>query len=115
MAKAQQLKAAVKKQVKKLTAKKIAPITRVVKPAVKSVFRQDAKQTATLIKVGRAGAANAIRRSRALGLPITYMEGGAIIQELPNGVKNVLTTASGASINTPAISLKKGMIFHAKN
>lgn len=109
MAKAQQRKAAVKKP-----AKKIAPKTAIVKPSVKTVFRQDVRQTATLVRVGRAGAANAIRASKALGLPITYMEGGAVIQELPNGVKNVLTTITDARINTPAISLKKGMIFHAK-
>lgn len=115
MAKAPQLKTALKKPAKKVTAKKIAPKTAVVKFAVKTLFRQDIKQTATLVRVGRAGAANAIRASKALGLPITYMEGGAVIQELPNGVKNVLTTLTGARINTPAISLKKGMIFHAKN
>jgi hypothetical protein len=114
MAKAQQRNAAVKKPAKKVTAKKIAPKTAVVKPAVKTLFRQDVRQTATLVRVGRAGAANAIRASKALGLPITYMQEGAVIQELPNGVKKVLTTITDARINTPAISLKKGMIFHAK-
>jgi hypothetical protein len=114
MAKVQLRKAAVKKSAKNSTAKKIAPKKAVVKPSGKIVFRQDIKQTATLVKAGRTGAANAIRRSKALGLPITYMEGGAVIQELPNGVKNVLTTVTDASINTPAISLKKGMILHAK-
>ncbi len=114
MAKVQPRKAAVKKSAKKVIAKKIAPKKAVVKPTGKNVFRQDVKQTATLVRVGRAGAANAIRASKALGLPITYMEGGAVIQELPNGVKNVLTTVTDTRINTPAISLKKGMIFHAK-
>ena len=114
MAKVQQRKATVKKSAKNVTAKKIALNKAVVKPAVKLVFRHDERQTATLVRIGRAGAVNAIRASKALGLPITYIERGTVIQELPNGVKNVVTAVTEARITTPAISLKKGMILHAK-
>jgi hypothetical protein len=86
----------------------------VLTPVIKTVFTQNVKQTANLIRAGRAGAANAIRTSKALGLPITYMEGGTVIQESPNGDKKVITTVTKASIKTPANSLKKGMILHAK-
>lgn len=119
MAKVQSRKAVVNKSARKITprknaAKKVHKATVLVKRTGKIAFRGDAKQTAILVRVGRAGAANAIRASRALGLPITYIERGAVIQELPNGVKNIVVAATDAVINNPAISLKRGMIFHAK-
>jgi hypothetical protein len=116
MAKVQASKAGKKKPAKKNIAKKVASKkaykTVVVKPAGKIVFKADKKQTAILVRVGRAGATNAIRASKALGLPITYIEKGSIIQELPNGVKKIVTAVTGT--NTAVSSLKKGMIFHAK-
>lgn len=118
MAKVQVVKAAIKRPVKKNTAQKTVSKKEykaaVVKPSGKVVFRTDKKQTAILIRVGRVGATNAIRASKALGLPITYIERGSIIQELPNGVKKIVTTVTGAGTNTTVSSLKKGMIFHAK-
>ena len=119
MAKVQSRKAVVKKSAKKVAAKKIASkkvqkAAIVVKRTSKIVFKGDVRQTATLVRVGRAGAANAIRASKALGLPITYMERGAVIQELPNGVKKIVTSATKHENPPSAISLKKGMIFHAK-
>lgn len=99
--------------VKKTTVTKKGKVT-IPKSAAGIAFRADAKQTATLIKAGRAAASNAIRASKALGLTITYMEKGSIIQELPNGVKSIFTAASDNKKNVPSILLKKGMIFHAK-
>ena len=86
----------------------------VVKSVGKVVFRTDAKQTATLVKVGRKGAANAIRASKALGLPITYLERGVIVRELPNGVKEIIAKVKRPVANKSVASLKKGMILHAK-
>jgi hypothetical protein len=118
MAKVQARRAAAKKTAPNNTVKKIAVKTAskkaAAKPAFKTVFRQDVKQTATLVKADPAGGANTIRKSKALGLPITYMEDHSVILELPNGVKTVLATLTDADINTPAVSLKKGMIFHSK-
>jgi hypothetical protein len=53
----------------------------------KKSFRGDYRQTAILIKIGKEGALNAIRESKALGLEITYMEKGVIVKEDANGVK----------------------------
>ncbi len=112
-----------KVQIKKSTTKKAAAKNVVVKKvhkvaAVKSTgnfaFRGDAKQTATLIRAGRTGAATAIRASKALGLPITYMENGVIVRELPNGVKEIVVTATKSGLKKSSTSFKKGMIFHAK-
>ena len=118
MIKAQIIKAGLKNPLKKVAAKKVAAKKThklgPIKSTGKIVFRADAKQTATLVKVGRSGAASAIRASKALGLPITYMVRGVVIQELPNGVKMVVTTVTKPVMNKPVISLKKGMIFHAK-
>jgi hypothetical protein len=60
MAKVQSRKAAVKKPAKKVASKKIATkkaqkATIVVKRTGNIVFRGDAKQAATLVRVGRAG------------------------------------------------------------
>jgi hypothetical protein len=81
----------------------------------KIVFKADAKHTAILIKAGHNTAANAIRVSKALGLPITYIEAGVIIQEMPDGIKNVISVANNTK-NAPAFSfLKKGMVLYKKH
>jgi hypothetical protein len=79
----------------------------------KVAFRSDARQTATLVRVGRNGAANAIRASKALGLPIIYMEKGVIVSELPDGVKETVKLKKPV-VKKSAVSVKKGMILHAK-
>ncbi len=79
------------------------------------VFRSDFKQTATLVKIGHTGAVNAIRSSKALGLPITYMQNGIIYREHPDGSKEIITERKAKIVSKEAKgSLKKGMIFHAK-
>lgn len=78
------------------------------------VFRPDGKQSAILQKMGRVGAANAIRASKALGLPITYMEKGVVVRELSNGVKEIIAAAPSTVGKKTGCSLKKGMIFHVK-
>ena len=109
--------------IKKGAAKK-ATSQRAVKKATlvrtgKILFRSDVKQTATLVKVGRTGAANAIRETKALGLPITYLQGGVLYKEYPDGRKEILAAVAvkktaakkTAKVATP---LKKGMVLHAK-
>jgi hypothetical protein len=67
----------------------------------KKSFRGDYRQTAILIKIGKEGALNAIRESKALGLDITYMEKGVIVKEDANGVK--------VSISGPPANRKKAL------
>ena len=83
---------------------------------VKTLFKSDAKQTATLVKVGRTSAANAIRASKALGLPITYMQNGILYKEHPDGRKEKIITVTDKKIvpKKTTSPLKKGMILHAK-
>ena len=83
-----------------------------VKSKNKVVFKSNVKHTAMLIKAGREAAANAIRVSKALGLPICYIENGAVIKELANGTKIIVKAATNNIL--PSISLKKGLILHAK-
>ena len=78
------------------------------------MFRPDGKHSAILQKMGRVGAANAIRASKALGLPITYMEKGVVVRELSNGVKEIIAAVPSTVGKKTGCSLKKGMIFHAK-
>ena len=89
--------------------------TFVIKSKNKIVFKSNVKHTDMLIKAGREAAANAIGVSKALGLPITYIEDGATIQEFPDGVKNIIRPAIANKKIEPAISLKKGMICMQKN
>jgi hypothetical protein len=75
-------------------------------------FRSDVKQSAALVKIGRKAALGAIRTSKALNLPITYMKNGKLLVEHADGKMDVLAT-----IKTPdkkITTLKKGMILHAK-
>ena len=106
-------KTAVKKSIKKKQLKQtIAKASE--KKAGRGIFRPDIKQTNALQKLGLTGASNAIRASKALGLPITYMENGVVVREQSNGVKEILVTLAIPPTKSTALSLKKGMIFHAK-
>ena len=73
-------------------------------------------ETECLIKIGQSSARNAIRASKALGLPITYMERGVLYRETPDGQKEVITDSSEntKSVVTPK-KIKKGMVLYAKN
>jgi ribosomal protein L30E len=98
-----------KEIIKKASKVKSIAINKPAKPA----FRSDTKQTATLVKVGRSAAVNAVRASKALGLPITYMKNGEVIKEMADGTKKVIVAAA----NNPkkqSVALKKGMVFYAK-
>ena len=82
----------------------------------KKYFRGDYRQTAILIKIGKEGALNAIRESKALGLEITYMEKGVIVKEDANGVK---VSISGPPANRKKAQGKgshipKGTILHER-
>lgn len=91
--------------------KKTSSVTK----AVKTGFRSDTMQTAKLVKAGREGAAQAIRASRALGLPITYLQDGSLYKEFPDGTKEILKKAPvKKSISKKASQLRKGMILYAK-
>ncbi|MBO9699751.1 MAG: hypothetical protein J7604_06035 [Sporocytophaga sp.] len=46
--------------------------------------------TKFLKEVGKQSAERSIKESKALGLSITYVEGGKIIREEPNGKKNII-------------------------
>lgn len=100
---------------KKVTSKGIVKSSAVSKRG-KRVFKSDARQTAALIKAGRTGSANAIRASRALGLPITYLQNGTIYEEYPDGSKKEI----GSGLVKKRVSkkdgqiLKKGMVLHAR-
>lgn len=102
-------KTAKNKPVKKAVTPKVKKST--AKSALKS-FKQDSKQTESLIKAGKAAATKAIRESKALELSITFMQKGILYKESPDGKKTILKKPSkkrGASV-----TLKKGMILYAK-
>jgi hypothetical protein len=77
----------------------------------KRVFRQDYNQTKSLVKAGRISGENAIRRSKALDLVVTYIENGIVYEELPDGSKKLIEVLE----RKPAkILFEKGMVFHVK-
>jgi hypothetical protein len=91
-----------------------AKISRKAKPGGLS-FKSD-PETSKLIKTGRVATRNAIRASRALGLPITFMQDGKLYKEFPDGKKELIicTSAKKTTAKKTTIPLRKGMIFHAK-
>ena len=100
--KSKSLKKAVVHKIKKTTPKR----------SVKS-FKQDARQTETLIKAGKTSAIKAIRESKALELSITYMEKGVLYKEGPDGKKIAIKTLRRKK-PAKSIGLKRGMILYAK-
>jgi hypothetical protein len=102
-------KTAKSKPVKKAVTPKVKKSTS--KVAVKS-FKQDSKQTESLIKAGKVSATQAIRESKALELSITFMEKGVLFKEAPDGKKTIIKKPSKK--RSTSITLKKGMILYAK-
>lgn len=78
----------------------------------KKGFNRDDEHTAMLIKIGKIAAKEAIRSSKALGLSVTYIRKGEVVEELPDGTIKVLKPKSDNQPTRP--KLKKGMILHAK-
>lgn len=79
--------------------------------SVKKIFRQDYGQTKSLVRAANASGYNAVRRSKALDLTITYIEDGVIYEELPDGSKIEIGIVERKE---PAIVLSKGMVLHGK-
>ena len=75
------------------------------------VFRKDVGQTNLLVKVGRLSGRNAVRRSKAMDLVVTYIEKGVVYEEQPDGSKIQIDIIER---NSAQISLKKGMVLHGK-
>lgn len=67
----------------------------------------------TLIEIGKEAGRNAIRSSKALGLSITYLKDGKVIEEFPDGKQVVIKEIEDKT--TTSIQLKKGMVFYAKD
>ncbi|MHA8052672.1 hypothetical protein [Aquirufa sp. Wall-65K1] len=75
------------------------------------IFRKDVAQTNLLVKVGKTCGKNAVRRSKAMDLVVTYIEKGVVYEELPNGSKIKIGLVDR---NPTKLSLKKGMVLHGK-
>jgi hypothetical protein len=75
------------------------------------VFRKDVSQTNLLVKVGKVSGRNAVRRSKAMDLVVTYIEKGVVYEEQPDGTKNQIDFVE---LHPAKIPLKKGMILRGK-
>lgn len=56
----------------------------------KGIFKSNPSHTKLLIEVGKSSAERSIKETKALGLPITYLENGKIIREQVDGTKEVI-------------------------
>lgn len=79
--------------------------------SVKKIFRQDYGQTKSLLRAASVSGLNAVRRSKALDLTITYIEDGIIYEELPDGTIKKIGIVERKE---PVIVLMKGMVLHGK-
>lgn len=75
------------------------------------VFRKDVGQTNLLVKVGKISGRNAVRRSKAMDLVVTYIEKGVVYEEKPDGSKTQIDIVDS---KPTGITLKKGMVLHGK-
>ena len=53
-------------------------------------FKADKAHTLLLVEIGKLSAERSIRENKALGLPITYLEGDTIIKEHADGRMEVI-------------------------
>lgn len=84
--------------------KSVKRISRRAKPSAESTL---------LIRAAKNAAKNAIRRSKALGLDITYLKNGIIYKETVDG--KLIAIGENKSEVPSKIKLKKGSILNAKN
>ena len=78
----------------------------------KIVFRKDVNQTRTLIKAARNSSKRAVSESKVLGLTITYMKDGVILEEDAQG--NISIVNDTLVPQELPYKIEKGMILHAK-
>jgi hypothetical protein len=86
-----------------------------MKTSIKRISKKVNKSSEAnlLIKAAKNAGKNAIRTSKALGLDITYLKKGVIYKEKANG--ETVIFKGNQAIDTPKISLRKGMTLNAKN
>jgi CHASE2 domain-containing sensor protein len=73
---------------------------------------EDSKDFSSLVQyVAQMAAKAAIAESKALKIPVTYLQGNKIVKKYPDGKVEVI----GKIINQkPAVMLRKGSVLHAK-
>lgn len=71
------------------------------------------KEITSLRRIGVEAAKQAIRSSKALGLSITYLKDGKVIEEFPDGTTKIIKEIE--EVELPDVKLKKGMVFHARD
>jgi hypothetical protein len=86
-----------------------------MKTSIKRISKKVNKSSEAnlLIKAAKNAGKKAIRTSKALGLDITYLKKGVIYKEKANG--ETVIFKGNQAIDTPKISLRKGMTLNAKN
>lgn len=77
----------------------------------KQVFRSDKLQIKKLLEAGKSAVSNAIKESKKLGLTITYIKDGYLVNEFPDGRKENISKLKPVKVLP---NIKKGVILHAK-
>ncbi len=77
----------------------------------KKVFRSDKLQIKKLLEAGKSAVSNAIKESKKLGLTITYIKDGYLVNEFPDGRKENISKLKPVKVLP---NIKKGVILHAK-
>ncbi|RXK83631.1 hypothetical protein [Filimonas effusa] len=74
------------------------------------VKSEDDWNTDFLINVGRSAAINAINASKALGIPITYLENNKVVKEEASGQKSIVQELPEVQLRR----FKKGTVIHVR-
>ena len=77
-------------------------------------FRSDSKETNLLIQAAKSATAEAMRSLKALDLPVTYLEKGIVYRRSADGRIVQIASVPKKPAKSISLTLKKGMILHAK-
>lgn len=67
-----------------------------------------------ILSASKIAANKAIKKSKRLGLDITFLENGKIYKETPNGKRILISTIATSNQESIDLKLTKGMVLNVK-
>lgn len=78
------------------------------------IIHVDSNESVILARASNKACINAIKNSKKMGLPITFLEDGIVYRELPNGERVKMKKIRKGKKLKSKIVIRKGTILNAK-